>query len=84
MSMYTTIDLCAGIGGIRRGFELVGGFTNLMSAEVDKFACQTYEHLFGENPFNDVTADSFLDELIEVNKRQKNKCSFSRFSLPDL
>lgn len=71
MSMYTTIDLCAGIGGIRRGFELVGGFTNLMSAEVDKFACQTYEHLFGENPFNDVTADSFLDELIEVNKRQK-------------
>lgn len=69
--MYTTIDLCAGIGGIRRGFELAGGFKNLTSAEVDKFACQTYEHLFGENPYNDVTSDEFLKKLIQLNKGEK-------------
>ena len=33
---YKTIDLCAGIGGIRRGFELAGCFKNVLSAEIDK------------------------------------------------
>lgn len=56
---YKTIDLCAGIGGIRRGFEMTGRFTNVLSAEIDKYACATYEHLFGENPFNDLTDDDF-------------------------
>ena len=28
-----TMDLCCGIGGIRRGFELAGGFENVLSAE---------------------------------------------------
>lgn len=56
---YRTIDLCAGIGGIRRGFEMTGRYVNVLSAEVDKYACQTYEHLFGTNPFNDVTDDDF-------------------------
>lgn len=27
------IDLCCGIGGIRRGFELAGDFENVLSAE---------------------------------------------------
>jgi DNA (cytosine-5)-methyltransferase 1 len=56
---YATIDLCAGIGGIRRGFELTGHFHNKLSAEIDKFACITYEHLFQENPFNDITTNEF-------------------------
>lgn len=43
---YKTIDLCAGIGGIRRGFELAGDFQNVISAEIDELACTTYEHLF--------------------------------------
>ena len=30
---YKTIDLCAGIGGIRRGFELTKQFENVLSAE---------------------------------------------------
>lgn len=34
----TTIDLCAGIGGIRRGFELAGDFENILTAEIDKSA----------------------------------------------
>ncbi|MDR0620726.1 MAG: DNA (cytosine-5-)-methyltransferase [Deltaproteobacteria bacterium] len=57
--MYKTIDLCAGIGGIRRGFEMTGFFTNVLSAEIDKYACSTYEHLFGENPYNDLTSPDF-------------------------
>ena len=57
--MYKTIDLCAGIGGIRRGFELTGQFENVLSAEIDRYACQMYEHLYGENPQNDVTDDEF-------------------------
>lgn len=56
---YRTIDLCAGIGGIRRGFERAGDFTNVLSAEIDKWACMTYEHLFGENPENDLTSEAF-------------------------
>ena len=56
---YKTIDLCAGIGGIRRGFELTGKFTNVLSAEIDKCACKTYEHLFGDNPKHDLTSDEF-------------------------
>lgn len=42
---FYTIDLCAGIGGIRRGFELTGHFKNRMAAEIDPFACMTYKHL---------------------------------------
>lgn len=56
---FRTIDLCAGIGGIRRGFERAGGFTNVLSSEIDKYACMTYEHLYGENPSNDLTTDEF-------------------------
>lgn len=57
--IYKTIDLCAGIGGIRRGFELTGSFKNVLSAEIDGYACKTYEHLYGENPHNDLRADDF-------------------------
>ncbi len=56
---FRTIDLCAGIGGIRRGFEMTGFFRNVLSAEKDTWACRTYEHIFGENPNNDVTSEEF-------------------------
>jgi DNA (cytosine-5)-methyltransferase 1 len=56
---FRTIDLCAGIGGIRRGFELSGFFRNVLSAEKDRWACVTYEHFFGNNPDNDVTSEDF-------------------------
>ena len=61
---FRTIDLCAGIGGIRRGFELTGQFRNVLSAEVDKYACKTYRHLFGHDPNNDITSDCFK-ELVD-------------------
>lgn len=57
--LYRMIDLCAGIGGIRRGFELAGCFENVLSAEIDKYACMTYEHLYGDNPENDITTEDF-------------------------
>ena len=58
-----TIDLCAGIGGIRKGFEMTGQFENILSAEIDKYACITYEHLYDENPYNDITSTEFKDRV---------------------
>ena len=66
-SKYKTIDLFCGIGGIRRGFELTNRFQNVLSAEIDKYACMTYEHLYGEHPFNDVTSDEFKNRVKDIN-----------------
>lgn len=63
---YRTVDLCAGIGGIRRGFELTGQFRNVLSAEIDELACQTYEHMFHDDPRNDLTSQEFKDTLAET------------------
>jgi len=60
---YKTIDLFCGIGGIRKGFELTKSFENVLSAEIDKYACMTYEHLYGENPSNDVTSQEFKEKV---------------------
>lgn len=65
--MYKTIDLFAGIGGIRRGFEKTGAFKNILSAEKDKYACITYEHLYGEDPTNDVTCENFKNKVENLN-----------------
>ena len=64
---YKTIDLCAGIGGIRRGFELAGDFQNVISAEIDELACTTYEHLFHDNPRNDLTTDVFKETVKKLH-----------------
>lgn len=64
---YKTIDLCAGIGGIRRGYELAGCFENVLSAEIDKNACLTYEHLYGENPMNDITTEEFKQKVDNID-----------------
>lgn len=65
--IYKTIDLCAGIGGIRRGFEMTGKFENVLSAEIDPSAAKTYEHLYGENPLNDLTSDEFKDKVAQTD-----------------
>lgn len=51
---FKFIDLFAGIGGIRLGFESVGGEC-VFSSEFDKDACITYEANFGEYPSGDIT-----------------------------
>src|SRR5690606_32928404 len=43
---FTFIDLFAGIGGIRRGFEAAGGRC-VFTSEWDKFAQRTYRANFG-------------------------------------
>ncbi len=60
---YKTIDLFAGIGGIRKGFEMTERFENVLSAEIDKYACITYKHLYGENPYNDVRTEEFKQKV---------------------
>lgn len=64
--MYRTIDLCAGIGGIRRGFELTGRCKNVLSAEIDEYAAQTYECLYNEDPRNDLTSEAFKQKVEQV------------------
>ncbi len=51
---FTFIDLFAGIGGIRLGFECMGGKC-VFSSEFDEDACKTYEANFGEHPAGDIT-----------------------------
>lgn len=45
---FTFIDLFAGIGGIRKGFESVGG-TCVLTSEWDRFAQQTYHANYRDN-----------------------------------
>lgn len=51
---FRFIDLFAGIGGIRLGFEAVGGRC-VFSSEFDEDACTTYMANFGEHPSGDIT-----------------------------
>lgn len=51
---FTFIDLFAGIGGIRLGFEKAGGEC-VFTSEWDKAAQITYEANFGEKPHGDIT-----------------------------
>lgn len=51
---FTQIDLFAGIGGIRQGFQRQGGYT-VYSSEWDKHAQRTYAANFGEIPDGDIT-----------------------------
>ncbi|MCD7781540.1 MAG: DNA (cytosine-5-)-methyltransferase [Methanosphaera sp.] len=65
--IYKTIDLCAGIGGIRRGFELTGQCKNVFSAEIDKYACATYMHLYHENPMQDISKESCKEKIKHID-----------------
>lgn len=53
MNKYKTIDLFAGIGGIRLGFEAYD-CENVFSSEWDSAAKSMYEANFGEVPFGDI------------------------------
>ena len=56
-STYKFIDLFAGVGGIRLGFEEI--FKNqssfVFASEIDKFAQQTYASNYGHLPSGDIT-----------------------------
>ena len=50
---YRFIDLFAGIGGIRLGFESAG-CRCVFASEIDEYACRTYEANFNERPYGDI------------------------------
>lgn len=50
---FKTIDLFAGIGGIRLGFE-AHGCNTVFSSELDVHAQKMYEANFGDKPFGDI------------------------------
>ncbi len=54
MAEFTFIDLFAGIGGIRRPYQKLGGKC-VFSSEIDKFAIKTYEANWNETPSGDIT-----------------------------
>ncbi len=56
MYIYKAIDLFAGIGGIRLGFEQAfrDQIKFVFSCEIDEFCCLTYKLNFGENPKADI------------------------------
>ncbi|HEM5071668.1 TPA: DNA (cytosine-5-)-methyltransferase, partial [Streptococcus suis] len=52
---YRMIDLFAGIGGTRLGFQLTNRVEVAFTSEWDKFAQKTYIANFGETPHGDIT-----------------------------
>lgn len=67
---FTFIDLFAGIGGIRKGFEAAGGKC-LFTSERDKYAVKTYKANYycdsNEHPFNEDITDVTLTNKKDVN-----------------
>lgn len=55
VAKYKMIDLFAGIGGTRLGFQLCGDVRTVFSSEWDKFSQKTYKANFGEIPHGDIT-----------------------------
>ena len=53
MKKIKFIDLFAGIGGMRLGFEKAG-FECVFSNEIDDHACEMYKENFGTNPKGDI------------------------------
>ena len=54
--VFKAIDLFAGIGGIRLGFEQAfqDQIEFVFSNEIDDFCCETYQSNFGKNPKGDI------------------------------
>jgi DNA (cytosine-5)-methyltransferase 1 len=65
---YKIIDLFAGVGGIRLGFEnaFKSNASFVFSSEIDKYAQITYCANFGETPHGDITKIS-PDEISEFD-----------------
>ncbi len=67
-SLFTFVDLFAGIGGFRLALQQLGGKC-VFSSEWDKDAQLTYNHNFGEMPFGDITnpvTKSFIPKYFDV------------------
>jgi DNA (cytosine-5)-methyltransferase 1 len=54
--LYSTVDLCCGVGGIRLAFERTRRVKNVFSADIDPSARKVYEANFGDMPDGDFLA----------------------------
>lgn len=56
-ALYKAIDLFAGIGGIRLGFQhaFKDKIEFVFASEIDKYACETYYANYDEKPYGDIT-----------------------------
>lgn len=63
---FTFIDLFAGIGGIRKGFEAAGGKC-LFTSEWNKYAVKTYK----ANHYNDPESHTFNEDIREITLSDK-------------
>jgi len=61
---FTFIDLFAGIGGIRRGFESIGGRC-VFTSEWDKYARQTYEANYPNDPHK-IAGDIWKVDYVDI------------------
>lgn len=72
-AQFRFIDLFAGIGGIRKGFEEQGGLC-VFTSEWDKFAVRTYKanfHCYGEHhTFNEDIRDVTLSQHDDVTEEE--------------
>jgi len=57
---FKTLDLFAGVGGIRLGFEQVGYFETVFSNDFDKYCKNTYDLNFENSKL-------FIDDLKNLN-----------------
>ena len=73
---FTFIDLFAGIGGIRKGFEDVGGKC-LFTSERDKYAIKTYKANFysehGDHSFSEDITDVTLTDKKGISEKEAYK-----------
>jgi len=67
---FTFIDLFAGIGGIRKGFEAVGGKC-LFTSERDKYAIRTYK----ANHYCDPDEHTFNEDIREITLSENSSVS---------
>ncbi len=63
-SLFTFIDLFAGIGGFRMGLEQAGGRC-VFSSEWNEAAAATYAENFGESPYGDITLEEVKAHIPE-------------------
>ncbi len=81
---FTFIDLFAGIGGIRKGFELTGGKC-VFTSENDKFALKTYKANYYNDPKTHTFAEDIRNVTLSNNEDVSEKQSYNHIKsvIPD-
>lgn len=66
--MYYFIDLCHGIGGLRKGFERTGAYACILAADIDENSQNLYRATFGmPKPLGDIFSDEVYQAIKETD-----------------